>query len=199
MFRDVKSESELGCGTAAGAAGSEGFLRAGGGGVFAILGGVVVDATLGGVVVDATLGGVVVDAALGAGAGFGLGAEGIAFGGDAAGRAAGFAAGLAATRFGVGGAPRLIEATGCCGSFRVRLIGATGLEGVFVAGFGATTVAAVFVTAGARKSRTIRGGLPRIISLTCKPSLPSRIRATDFVPCFESETPRTQDCFSNFS
>ena len=164
MLTGVSSESELDCGIAAGAAGSESFLRAGGGGVLATF----------------------------AGAGFaaaGFGATGVdteargAFGAE--GRAAGPGAGGEVVREGFAGALRRIEATGCkdAGSKALRgaiecvgavagvdvLGGLGGLGGLGLdAGF-ATAFATVAGT-GASTSKTIRGGLPRSISLTRRPS-----------------------------
>jgi hypothetical protein len=185
MLTGVSSESELDCGIAAGAAGSESFLRAGGGGVLATF----------------------------AGAGFaaaGFGATEVdteargAFGAE--GRAAGAGAGGVVIREGFDGALRLIEATGCKDAgfkpFRgaiecvgavasvdalgvlavlgvLGVLGALGVLGVLSAlgalgalglDAGLATAFATVAGTGASTSKTIRGGLPRSISLTRRPS-----------------------------
>jgi len=165
MLTGVSSESELDCGIAAGAAGSESFLRAGGGGVLATFAGAgFAAAGFGATEVDTEPRGA-------------CGPEG--------GRAAGVGAGRVVIREGFDGALRLIEATGCKDAgfkpFRgaIECVGAVasvdalrglgGLGGLALdAGFAATfpTVAA----AGASTSKTIRAGLPRSISLTRRPS-----------------------------
>ncbi len=164
MLTGVSSESELDCGIAAGAAGSESFLRAGGGGVLATF----------------------------AGAGFaaaGFGATGVdteargAFGAE--GRAAGAGAGGVVIREGFAGALRRIEATGCKdagfkalrGAFEcvgavagVDALGVLGVLGVLGLDAGFATAFATVAGTGASTSKTIRGGLPRSISLTRRPS-----------------------------
>jgi hypothetical protein len=164
MLTGVSSESELDCGIAAGAAGSESFLRAGGGGVLATF----------------------------AGAGFaaaGFGATGVdteargAF--SAEGRAAGAGAGGVVIREGFAGALRLIEATGCKDAgFKalrgaiecvgavagVDALGVLGVLGVLGLDAGFATAFATVAGTGASTSKTIRGGLLRSISLTRRPS-----------------------------
>ena len=158
MLTGVSSESELDCGIAAGAAGSGSFLRAGGGGVLATF----------------------------AGAGFaaaGFGATGVdteargAFGAE--GRAAGAGAGGVVIREGFAGALRIIEATGCKDAGFKALRGAiecvgavAGVDALGVLGLNAGFAAAFATVAGtgASTSKTIRGGLPRSISLTRRPS-----------------------------
>lgn len=164
MLSGVSSESELDCGIAAGAAGSGSFLRAGGGGVLATF----------------------------VGAGFaaaGFGATGVdteargAFGAE--GRAAGAGAGGVVTRDGFAAALRPIEATGCKDAGFKALRGAIecvggvagadplsvlGLLGVLGLNAGFAAAFATVAGTGASTSKTIRGGLPRSISLTRRPS-----------------------------
>jgi hypothetical protein len=170
MLSGVSSESELDCGIAAGGAGSGSFLRAGGGGVLATF----------------------------VGAGFaaaGFGATGVdtealgAFGAE--GRAAGAGAGGVVTRDGFAAALGPIEATGCkdagfkalrgaiecvggvaavAGADPLSVLGVIGLLGVLGLNAGFAAAFATVAGTGASTSKTIRGGLPRSISLTRRPS-----------------------------
>ena len=173
MLTGVSSESELDCGIAAGAAGSRSFLRAGGGGVLATFAGAgFAAAGFGATEVDTEARGA-------------FGAEG---------RAAGAGAGGVVTRDGFAAALRPIEATGCkdagfkalrgaiecvggvaavAGADPLSVLGVIGLLGVLgVLGLNAGFAAAFATVAGtgASTSKTIRGGLPRSISLTRRPS-----------------------------